>query len=1008
MSSGRTSVRTFALALTLSLTPILQTILTAVPSNLANQVLAAPLSIDKTAKTGKANKAKTSNAGTEAVFVHKDSLLGIEEYKLPANDLTILLCERHATPVVTVNMVYRVGSRNEAVGYTGSTHFLEHMMFKGTPDHDPLKKTGLDDVLKKVGGINNATTSYDRTNYYELVPKQAINLCLELEADRMRHLLLRESDRKAEMTVVRNELERGEDDPSQLLEMNTFATAFREHPYHHPVIGWRSDVEGVPTERLRQFYKDFYYPNNATLVVVGDFDKGQTLKEIAALFGAIPKSPKAFPAVYTTEPPQEGQRRFTVSRGKELARVMVAYHTARGLDRSTYPLDILQSVLGGDSRKSSRLYKRLIETGLASDCYAANYTLKDPGLFLVSATVNPGVDPKLVEAAIVDELKKTTEAPVTADELRLAHSSLAKRFRLSLSDPMGLAQSITEGISVGDWKWWANYPKDVQTATAGEALEVARKTFVDKNSTVGYYLPTDFKLAAASPAAAPSSASETKSETAQTVFSQTEISQPVVAQTEVARPEVTEAAVASKNATAPSEGLSSNVSTLAASPKSLTWAQRVERYKMPNGMTVLLARVTEGAGGAGKGEALRGTVAISGKIRAGDYYGEQGKSAVPDITAELLTYGTRTYSKTQISNQMEEMGVSLDFNNSTFFHEFESEVAAEDLPKIVKLIASEMREPKFQQGDLDLVLKLSKSALQEKMSDTGEVAWNRLVRSLYKPDCVYYSPEISKQIDELGSITLADIEKYHQKLYAPGNTVLAVIGDIDPSAVKQLLTQEFGEWKGETAPAIKVESSGLLDRSNDKKPLVSELPDKANVDIAMGKPVPLSMKSDDYLAAMIGNAVLGYDSFACRLAPVRDRYGLTYSISSRLTEPHYPYSPWAIDLSVNPDNVGRSIEVVRKLVGEFNKDGITSEELATEQDHLAGVYLVGLRSIRAIAKKLTDYEQLDLPVSYMDDFGKRVKAVTLDEVNKASAKYFSLDDAVTSVCGTVTKAAPEK
>ncbi|MBP9092702.1 insulinase family protein [bacterium] len=962
MRSSNRLAKSFALALTSALT---LSALMAAPLQLANSALAAP-------------------PATKSIFVSRDATLGIEEYKLPSNGLSILLCERHATPVVTVNVVFRVGSCNEAVGYTGSTHFLEHMMFKGTNIHDPLKQTGLDDVLKKVGGINNATTSYDRTNYYELVPKQAINLCLELEADRMRHLLLRESDRKAEMTVVRNELERGEDDPSQLLEMNTFATAFREHPYHHPVIGWRSDVEGVPTERLRQFYNDFYYPNNATLVVIGDFDKAATLKEIESKFGAIPKSPKPFPTVYTTEPPQEGERRFTVSRGKELARVMVAYHTPRGIDRATYPLDILQSVLGGDSRKSSRLYKRLIETGLASDCYAANYTLKDPGLFIISATVQPGIDPKMVEAAIQEEVNKLSEKQITAEELRLARSSISKRFRLSLSDPMGLAQSLTEGIAVGSWKWWASYPRDVQTATAEEALSSAKKFFLDKSKTVGYYLPTDFKTDAAA-----------------------------IAQIKPTKPteNLGESSSDIKDATATVEKVSTR-NAGADLDKAKTWQERVERYCMPNGMTVLLARVAEGADRADLHESdksspkspIRGTVAVSGKIRAGDFYSQIGKSAVPDVTAELLTYGTKKFSKEQISTQMEEMGVSLNFSNGTFFHEFESEVAAEDLPKLLSLIGSEMRQPKFQQSDLDLVLKLSQASIKEKMTDTGEVAWNSLVRSLYKPGCVYYAPELSKQMDELSSISLSDIENYHQKFYSPGNTVLAVIGDIDIAAVKKLLEAEFGDWKGEAAPAIKVDISGLIDRSGakaSKNRLTTELADKANVDIAIGKPVDVSLKSNDYLAAMIGNAVLGYDSFACRLAPVRDKLGLTYSISSHITEPHYPYSPWSIDLSVNPVNVDRSLEVVRKIVADFNKNGVTIKELETEQDHLAGVYLVGLRSIRSIAKKLTDYEQLSLPVSYMDTFGKRVKNVTLKEVNQAAGHYFRLDDAVTSVCGTL-------
>jgi len=262
---------------------------------------------------------------------------------------------------------------------------------------------------------------------------------------------------------------------------------------------------------------------------------------------------------------------------------------------------------------------------------------------------------------------------------------------------------------------------------------------------------------------------------------------------------------------------------------------------------------------------------------------------------------------------------------------------------------------------------------------------------------------LPKQIEELGTIALSDIESYHRKYYSPGNTVLAVIGDIDPVQVKKMLQAEFGDWQGETAKAIEVDAAGLLERpAGARKTLVTELADKANVDIAMGKPISLSMKSEDYLAASIGNAVLGYDSFACRLAPVRDRLGLTYSISSHLTDAHYPYSPWAIDLSVNPNNVGRSISVVKKIVDDFDKEGITEAELATEKDHLSGVYLVGLRTIRSIAKRLTDYEQMSLPVSYMDTFGKRVRAVSLKDVNQASSRYFQLKDSVTSVCGSVS------
>ncbi len=315
------------------------------------------------------DKSFLDGLGIESVT--DDPTHGISEYRVKSNGMRVLLIERHETPVVMTTMVYHVGSRNEAVGYTGSTHFLEHMMFKGTPTFDPLKKTGIDDVLKKVGGINNATTWYDRTNYFEVVPAAHLELCLKIEADRVRNLLLRESDRQAEMTVVRNELERGEDSSSELLENNLFSTAFKEHPYHHPVIGWRSDVEGVPTSRLKKFYDDFYYADNATLMVIGDFASNDALKLVSHYFSSVPKSPEPYPSVYTKEPPQEGERRFTVRRGIDLPRVAVGFHVPECLNKDTYALDVAETILGDSDKRSSRLYKRLVESGMASEvgCY---------------------------------------------------------------------------------------------------------------------------------------------------------------------------------------------------------------------------------------------------------------------------------------------------------------------------------------------------------------------------------------------------------------------------------------------------------------------------------------------------------------------------------------------------------------------------------------------------------------------------------------------------------------
>lgn len=908
--------------------------------------------------------------------IERDLKHGIEAYKLP-NGLTVLLVERKTAPVTVVNMVYHVGSRNEAVGYTGSTHFLEHLMFKGTSKHDPLKGNGLDDVLKKVGGINNATTYFDRTNYFEVVPKDSLALALELEADRMRNLLLRKSDRDAEMTVVRNELERGEDEPSDLLTNMTFATAFKEHPYHHPVIGWRSDVEGVPLTRLRKFYQDFYWPDNATLMVIGDFEKGKTLELINQYFGKLSKNPTKYPPVYTKEPPQEGERRFVVSRGKELPRVMIAFHTPEAVSKDTAPLDILSFVLGDSSRKSTRLYKSLIESGLCSECSSSNISLLDPGLFIIQATVQPGQNPVKVEEVIKAELKRLTEKGITEAELNRAKQSIVKRFKLSLSDPMGLAQSLTEGIACAGWKWWCNYPDQVMAVKKTETDKVT-SVFTENNRTVGYYLPkgeslsqySDQYLKASEKIELPSLADETRQST------------------ETAGSAVPKADLMVSKADNSKAGNSIADNSKAGSKI----APRVERIVLKNGMTVLMLNIDHAQ-----------TVAVSGKVRAGDYFAKAGEAAFPELLARILGYGTKKFSKDELARKLENMGANLDFSSESFFHTFDSEVTSDDLEDMLKLVASSLMEAKLDQTDLKEVQKIYAAQLKEESSQTAMLAWNKLLTRMYRKDSVYFADQYEDQIKQVNEATIENLRDYYNKHYRPGNTVLTLVGDFKgkQSKIKALLESEFGQWQGASREEIKVTDEVLNKEDEIKTPLVSKLPDKANVDIVLARPVDLSVKAPDYLPSLIANAVLGYDSFACRLAPVRDRYGLTYGIYSRIVDPEFPFAPWSIELSVNPENVKKALKIVDGIVKDFNAKGITQAELDKEKSHLAGTFQVGLRSPRAMARKLSEYEQLGQPLANIDNFPERLSKVGLGDVNKAIAKYFDPKKLKLSVAGNL-------
>src|SRR5215813_6592885 len=280
---------------------------------------------------------------------------GITEYKLDSNDLKLLLAPRRAAPVVAFMVLYRVGSRNEAVGYTGSTHLLEHMLFKGTPTYNKHNGTQIASVLQRQGGVFNADTWFDRTRYYEMLPSDQLELAIHIESDRMRNSFIADEDRQSEMTVVRNELERGENEPSNVLHERLWAAAFREHPYHHPTIGWRSDVEGVPTSRLKTFYDTFYRPNNATLILIGDFEETSSLVLIEKHFGPLSPSTEPIPKVYTVEPKQQGERRFVLRRAGELPIVETAWHITNARDKAIYPLIVLGKILAGGV--TSRLHQ---------------------------------------------------------------------------------------------------------------------------------------------------------------------------------------------------------------------------------------------------------------------------------------------------------------------------------------------------------------------------------------------------------------------------------------------------------------------------------------------------------------------------------------------------------------------------------------------------------------------------------------------------------------------------
>ena len=412
---------------------------------------------------------------------------GIEAYRLTSNGLRVLVLEQATAPVATFMVTYHVGSRNERTGLTGATHILEHLMFKGTERFHKRKGTSIFETLQRVGARVNATTWFDRTNYYEMLPKEHLPLAVEIEADRMRGALLDAEDLESERTVILNEYDRGKNDPTRNLYDAVWSAAFVAHPYHHPTIGWRSDIEHVTPEGLRHFYDTYYWPNNATVSIIGDVDRRAALELVAEHFGELDESPHPIPEMHTREPEQRGERRVTVRQEGQLGAVMMGYKMPDGLQTDTDALDVLARVLA--SGKGSRFFRRLTDNGLTTDVFAMSPRLRDPGLFGLFGFLAPEQEHETVEAAMLESVAAVQEEGITDEELERAQAQLTAKEAFGRDGPFAIASQLNEAIAAGDWKLYTTYLDRIDQVTTDDVQRVAREYLVEDGRTVGWYIP---------------------------------------------------------------------------------------------------------------------------------------------------------------------------------------------------------------------------------------------------------------------------------------------------------------------------------------------------------------------------------------------------------------------------------------------------------------------------------------------------------------------------------------
>lgn len=419
-------------------------------------------------------------------FTWVESCGGIDCYELDANGLQVLLSPQGAAPVATVMITYRVGSRHERQGETGATHFLEHMMFKGTERFSKKSGHTIFNVLQSRGARVNATTWNDRTNYYELLPEAHLDLALEIEADRMRNLALDPDEVESERTVILNEFDRGENQPIRKLYHALWSTAFEAHTYHHPTIGWRQDIENITVEGLRSFYDRFYWPNNATLSIIGGFDPEPVMASVVEQFGSIPRG-EIDAGIGIREPEQMGERRTTIRMQGGMPALIMGFKSPAATDEAVMPLHMAGMLLG--SGRSSRLYRRLVDGGMATSVSAGASSFKDPGLFTVLAMLTEQASLDEVATIISEELDRLKEEDVAVDELERALAKLEAETLYARDGSFSMAAQLNEAIAAGDWKLLPGFLDAAREVTPAQIKDAATATFVGDRQTVAVYRP---------------------------------------------------------------------------------------------------------------------------------------------------------------------------------------------------------------------------------------------------------------------------------------------------------------------------------------------------------------------------------------------------------------------------------------------------------------------------------------------------------------------------------------
>ena len=868
------------------------------------------------------------------------SVEGMTEYQLN-NGLRVILFPEPSKPKVTVNLTVLVGSRHEGYGEAGMAHLLEHMVFKGTPTHPDIPG-----AMKERGASFNGSTSVDRTNYYETMPASDENLefGIKLEADRMINSPIKAEDLATEFSVVRNEFESGENSPERILNQRMMAVAYEWHNYGKSTIGNRSDIERVPVDNLRDFYRRFYQPDNAILVVAGQFDEKKALGYISEYFGAIPRPVRKLPTTYTEEPAQDGERLVTLRRVGDVGLISLMYHTPSGSHPDFPALEILSGIL--DNQPSGRLYKSLVETKMATDVSAGAAPFHDPGVIEMMAEV-PSKDPAKIDTvrdAMIPVIESIGKDGVTKEEVDRVRQKLLKNRELAAADPNQIAIRLSEWAAQGDWRLYFLLRDRLEKVTPEQVKEVAAKYLRPSNRTVGLFYPT------ASPERTPIPAS----------------------------PEIASLVDGYKGRAVAAAAEAFDVAPLAIQSRVL-YAQPIEGMKL-----AFLPKKT-------RGEAVQVVL----NLRYGNAESLKGLTEAGSLLPDLMLRGTAKLSREQIQDTLDQNFARLGAGagrggmggGGAGLATFSIQTKRANLPAVLDLLRQILREPSLSVDELELIKQAGLTQLEAGKTDPTALGINRLQRTVspYPKDDVRYVPTIDESIERLKAVSIEQVKTLYKDFLGANHGELAIVGDFEPSEITPVLEQTFKGW-GALKPYARIDRPYQPTEGGTQ---TIEVPDKANASYFAGSTMRMKDTDPDYAAMVAGNFILGGGALSSRIADrLRQKGGLSYTAQSVFNANAIDDRATLLMLAIyNPKNVDKVIDGVKDELAKILKDGVTQAELDRAVKGLLEQQTVQRSNDAGLASLLANYLFLGRNLKYDADLQKAYQGLTPETVSATLRKY---------------------